>query len=83
MTTNTFIERYMNAVGQYTALHAQLALEYRWIWDSLDYANSITDDDLTEFGITASELAAAVASIQEMHSLMQQGHNTNLNKLRR
>lgn len=83
MSKETFIERYMNAIGQLMALQAQVALDMRWQWDALGLSASITDEDLAEYGITAVDLANAVTTIAAIQALLEENGNAHAGNLYR
>jgi hypothetical protein len=83
MTQQEFIQKYMNAVRQYMAVQAQLALEFRWIWDALGLGASITDDDLVEYGITATDLNNAVNTVAAVQALLTENGNAHSGNLYR
>jgi hypothetical protein len=83
MTRQEFIQKYMNAVRQYMAVQAQLALEFRWQWDALGWGASITDDDLVEYGITATDLNNAVNTVDALQVLLTDNGNAHAGNLYR
>jgi hypothetical protein len=78
-----FITRYRQTTTSWlTALEDLLALKSQY--DALDLGNSLTEEDFAgaNSDISKDDLVAAVGSVDAMNALFQQGHDTNLYRLK-
>lgn len=77
-----FISEYRQLTAQ--LLEVQGELEQRRLeWDSLDYGNTMTQDDFIgdNASILKADLVASVSSVGAVTTLLSQGHRTNLYKI--
>lgn len=79
---NLWIQRYREMVtGYIQALDGLNALRAQW--DSLDYGNTLTEEDFAaQPDINLPQVTAAVASIEALYGVFLQGHSTNLYALK-
>lgn len=78
-----WISRYRQQVTTWlNALEDLLALKNQYT--ALDYGNTLTEEDLAgaNSDLVLADLPAAVSSIDTIATLVGQGHNTNLYKLK-
>lgn len=78
-----WISRYRQSTTAWlTALNELLALREQY--DALDYGSTLTDEDFAgaNVDITKADLVAAVGSVEALNTVFQQGHDTNLYRLK-
>ena len=81
MTDLTFLNNfkaitnnYINCINSFNSFYAE--------YIALDKGNTINEDALAELGITKSDFTIAVSSFLAFKSLFENGHNTNLYKVK-
>jgi hypothetical protein len=77
-----WISRYRSADTAFlTALEDLQALRQQY--DALDLGSTLTDDDFTGHpDITKADVTAAVASVEAIGGFIDQGHDSNLYRLK-
>ena len=65
---------YINCINSFNSFYAEYV--------ALDKGNTISEEALTEIGITKGEFTTAVSSFLAFKSLFETGHNTTLYKVK-